>query len=319
MATAAGALAIAAAGQLFLPIGFGLALAVLFLFARALRRWILPRHSRVDGAIVPALGVAVLGLLLALLPPRAAMPGGKGSGGPDRAEDPPVAGSMPVTVTVHTQPGFPEVPASHVRLRPLDSAVPGRVAALWSGRAPARTRAGTGIPRTLPGGGGLSWIPDRPAAVLLRAFPAADGSRAPFETRATLPHFAEAAGIPVLRTPPSDDDPPLFLRIHESARPVDRATAEKIREQGAWIDVTLGPVGGRLAVSGAGIRVAPPQTRASLLDVTPTALHLLGLRIPRGCDGRVLVELIDEGGDAARPLRYGSPGRGDGPPGDRTE
>ena len=42
----------------------------------------------------------------------------------------------------------------------------------------------------------------------------------------------------------------------------------------------------------------------SLVDVTPTALHLLGLAIPRSCDGRVLVELLETPGPGSRPLRY---------------
>ena len=35
----------------------------------------------------------------------------------------------------------------------------------------------------------------------------------------------------------------------------------------------------------------------SVMDVTPTALHLLGLSVPQDMDGRVLVELLS--GDAA--------------------
>jgi len=47
----------------------------------------------------------------------------------------------------------------------------------------------------------------------------------------------------------------------------------------------------------------------NFMDITPTALHLLGLAIPRSCDGRVLAEVMDPDGPAARPLRYRALGR----------
>ena len=60
----------------------------------------------------------------------------------------------------------------------------------------------------------------------------------------------------------------------------------------------------RIAFSGGGIRLAPDSSSASLLDVLPTALHLLGLAIPRDADGRVLVEILDPLGPGARTPRY---------------
>jgi hypothetical protein len=302
---AGGALAVASVGQVFLPLGFGLLGALAFLLLRWLRRLALPRFPRLDQLVTPGLALAAGALMIAALPP---LPAGSGRSAVRAIGEPPLPGSVPGTITVHTGAGFPDVAATHVALRSLDSELPGRIAALWSGRAPARTPVGTGIPRRLPGGGGVAWIPERPSRNLLARFPTADSTTPPFLTRAGLERYAEAAGIPVLRTPPSEDDPPLFLRILESASPVDRATAEAIRKGSAWIDVRILPGEERLAISGLGVELAPSGTRASLLDVTPTALHLLGLSIPRSCDGRVLVEILDDAGPAARPLRYKSPG-----------
>ena len=84
-----------------------------------------------------------------------------------------------------------------------------------------------------------------------------------------------------------------------------REVAEEIRRAGAWIDVTLGPrADAEIALSGRGFALVRARARATLMDVTPTALHLLGLAVPRDCDGRVLQEFLDLEGPAARPPRY---------------
>jgi hypothetical protein len=57
-------------------------------------------------------------------------------------------------------------------------------------------------------------------------------------------------------------------------------------------------------MTGTGVSLAPAEGPASLLDVTPTALHLLGLPLPRGCDGRALLELLDPLGPGGRAPRY---------------
>jgi hypothetical protein len=290
----------AACGQLFLP-PWGALFGAATTLLRVLRRMTMRRFPRLDlfAPVAPAL---VTGWLLFDRPfPLSPFPG------PDRplAAVVPAPGAVPVTVSVHAGAEFPDVPAVHVPLRDLASALPGRRAALWTGRAPARTRAGTGTPRRVPGGGGLSWIPDRPGPrAIARLLPAGSPDDPRFAPRAPLWRVAEAAGIPVLRAPPAPGDPPIFLRILESERAPDRTTAEALRGGGAWIDVRLDDGGDRVALSGAGISVAPGAPEATLMDVAPTAMHLLGLPVPRTGDGRVLLELLDPEALGGRPIRY---------------
>jgi hypothetical protein len=289
-----------ACGHLFLPPPWGATFGAAVTLLRVLRRMIFRRYARLD-ALAPFAPSLLAGAILFERPfPMSPFPG------PDRplAAVVPAPGAIPVTVSVHTETDFPDVPAVHLRLRELNAEEAGRRAALWSGRAPARTRAGCGTPRLLPGGGGLSWIPRRPGAqALARLLPA--GSDDPqFAPRAPLWRIAEAGGIPVLRGLPSPEDPPLHLRILERDHPPDRNTAERLRREGAWIDVRLGARGDRIALSGQGIAVSPGGPEASLLDVAPTVMHLLGLPVPRSGDGRVLRELLDPASTGARPIRY---------------
>jgi hypothetical protein len=298
-------LAGAACGQLFLPPPWGATFGAAVTLLRVLRRMVLPRHARLD-ALSPVAPALLAGAILFDRPiPMSPFPG------PDRplAAVVPAPGAIPVTVSVHTETDFPDVPAVHLELRDLDAGRAGRVAALWSGRAPARTRAGTGTPRLLPGGGGLSWIPDRPGARAIAALLPAAADDPWFAPRAPLWRIAEAGGIPVLRGLPAPGDPPLHLRILERDHPPDRNTAERLRREGAWIDVRLDDRGDRLALSGQGISVTPGGPEASLLDVAPTVMHLLGLPVPRSGDGRVLLEVLDRESAGARPIRYrNSPG-----------
>jgi hypothetical protein len=293
-------------GHLFAPPLIGPGAGLLLLALRPLRRSLLPRHGRLDAAMPLALAMVVGTFVLEahrVLPPRA----------PER---PPVAGaplpgSIPVTISVHGAAPFPSVAAIHVRLRELASEEIGARAALWSGRAPARTLCGKSVPRRLPGGG-LSRFPARPAVPLLAAlFPEARASDPGFRTEDTLPDLVAAAGIPVLRGPPAAGDPPLFLRILEGSSPPDAETATLVLDGSAWIDVTLGTgPDGEIALAGEGIAMAPAEHPATLMDVVPTALHLLGLAVPRDSDGRVLLELLDADGPGSRRPRYR--GAGDG-------
>jgi hypothetical protein len=210
-----------------------------------------------------------------------------------------------VTISLRETVAFPDVPAMHLPLRALDAQHAGRISALRTGRLPDRTRAGRGVPRQLPGGGGLGRWPQAPGSLALgRLFPAVeepDGTV--FAPAGTLQAIAEAAGIPVLTGPPSPDDPPMFLRILWEA-PADRETAERIAAGSAWIDVRFSGDGGHLALAGQGFRLAKANGVVSVVDVTPTALHLLGLAVPRAVDGRVLIELLESPGPGARPPRY---------------
>lgn len=61
---------------------------------------------------------------------------------------------------------------------------------------------------------------------------------------------------------------------------------------------------GALAAMGPGIRKGAQVTGASVLDVTPTLLALLGEPVGRDMDGFVLTEMIDEDHLAANPVTY---------------
>ncbi|MGH2570535.1 MAG: hypothetical protein ACRDGR_04875, partial [bacterium] len=287
-------------GHLFAPPLVGPGIGLLILAARPLRRSLLPRHGRLD-ALMPLGLVMIVGTFVLeahrVLPPRppeSPLPAGA-----------PLPGSIPVTISVHGAAPFPAIPAIHARLRELASEEMGARAALWSGRAPARTLCGTDTPRRLPGGG-LSRFPERPAVRVLTALlPKASASDPGFRTEDALAKIVAAAGIPVLRGAPAPSDPPLFLRILEGAAPPDAETAARVRDGSAWIDVTFttGP-DGEIALAGEGIAMTRSEHPATLMDVAPTALHLLGLAIPRDCDGRVLLEMLDAVGPGSRPPRY---------------
>jgi hypothetical protein len=287
-------------GHLFAPPLVGPGIGLLLLAARPLRRSLLPRHGRLDAAVPFGL-VMIVGTFV--LEAHRVLP-------PDPIEGPlpagaPLPGSLPVTISVHEAAPFPSIPAIHLPLRELASEEIGARAALWSGRAPARTLWGKETPRRLPGGG-LSRFPARPAVLALTALlPQARAGDPGFRTEDALAEIVAAAGIPVLRGAPAPSDPPLFLRILEGSAPPDAETAALVRDGSAWIDVTFttGP-DGEIALAGEGIAMTPSELPVTLMDVTPTALHLLGLAVPRDCDGRVLLEMLDSDGPGSRQPRY---------------
>jgi hypothetical protein len=291
------------AGYLVLPPGYGLAGGAALWLLRAARRRLLPRQARLDGlAVLLAAAVGVEALLGGLPPSPPAI-----SPAAPLAPGSPLPGSLSVTISVHPRSDFPEVPAVHLPLQPLAAARAGRLAALWTGRAPVRTRIGADGPHRLPGGGSLIHAPEQPGARALLALLGHTDPSDPDPRRLTgsLPLLAESAGIPVLTTPPSPLDPVLCLRLLTGDDAPRREVAEEIRRAGAWIDVTLGPRSdAEIALSGRGFALARAEGGATLMDVTPTALHLLGLAVPRDCDGRVLWEFLDKESPAARPPRY---------------
>ena len=61
---------------------------------------------------------------------------------------------------------------------------------------------------------------------------------------------------------------------------------------------------GVLLVAGAGIRPGASAARASVLDVAPTLLYLLGLPVARDMGGRVLTELLDPGFAEDNPVTF---------------
>ncbi|HET9886061.1 MAG TPA: hypothetical protein VFR10_01020 [bacterium] len=271
------------------------ALAVLpFLFLRAARRKFLPWRSRLDSFFV----IFLWGAAVALLPAHSP----QWEGGGRRHAGVPMPGSIPVTVTVHPGPGFTESAAVHPPIQHLNAGLDAKRQALWTGRIPI-LRGSAGRWR-LPGGGIITWVPPHRWSRRLLSLVARPISADPRANPAGLAELAHAAGIPILRTPPDLGDPPLALRILEMDAPVTPEDAQRFRASGAWIDVLLADEE-KIAFSGEGIRVGPDSTSASLLDVLPTALHLLGLAIPRSTDGRVLTEILDPLGQGARTPRYG--------------
>jgi predicted AlkP superfamily pyrophosphatase or phosphodiesterase len=72
-----------------------------------------------------------------------------------------------------------------------------------------------------------------------------------------------------------------------------------------WISGTHAdaPDGVLLAV-GDGIRPGATLDKASVLDVTPTILYLMGLPVARDMEGRVLAEIVDERFARAHPVTY---------------
>ena len=60
---------------------------------------------------------------------------------------------------------------------------------------------------------------------------------------------------------------------------------------------------GVLIASGPAFRAGAAPEGATLLDIAPTVLHLLGVPVPADMDGRVLTEILD-------PALVPRPGRG---------
>lgn len=287
-------------GHLLLPLGLGMALAAGQGALRVLRRLVLPRHARLDAFLVLALAVVTSEAIApdpGARPPRLAGPPAAGT---------PAPGAVPVSITVRPRGPFPEVAATHARCPRLDSDAPGLDAAIRTGRLPIRTGAGPSHPRAVPGGGGIACIPHRPGSrALARLFPeVASIEGTPFAPSGTVDELARAAGLPVLTGWPAPDDPPLFLRWLPLDAPPDEAQARALAETGAWIDVEYDGEGGEIALAGRGVSARASDAGASLLDAVPTALHVLGLAVPRECDGRVLVERLADPGPAERPVRY---------------
>jgi predicted AlkP superfamily phosphohydrolase/phosphomutase len=62
---------------------------------------------------------------------------------------------------------------------------------------------------------------------------------------------------------------------------------------------------GILVAAGGPLAVAKRVDGATILDVAPTVLHLLGLAVPAGLEGRVLTDAFDPGWLAEHPVRAG--------------
>jgi predicted AlkP superfamily phosphohydrolase/phosphomutase len=65
---------------------------------------------------------------------------------------------------------------------------------------------------------------------------------------------------------------------------------------------------GVVILAGAGVKPDTQLENASILDLTPTILHAMGVAVPRELDGRVLSEAFDDSSPAARPIVYSNRG-----------
>jgi predicted AlkP superfamily phosphohydrolase/phosphomutase len=64
---------------------------------------------------------------------------------------------------------------------------------------------------------------------------------------------------------------------------------------------------GILFLAGPNVRAGVPLERATLADVAPTLLHLMGLKIPEDMDGEVLVGVIQEEHLRSHPIQFRPP------------
>ena len=61
---------------------------------------------------------------------------------------------------------------------------------------------------------------------------------------------------------------------------------------------------GLLLAVGDGVRAGAALNGASVLDIAPTILYLMGLPVARDMEGRVLTEMLDERFARAHPVTY---------------
>lgn len=61
---------------------------------------------------------------------------------------------------------------------------------------------------------------------------------------------------------------------------------------------------GILAMKGPDIKSESCSNKASIMDIAPTILYLLGLKVPESMDGRVISELIDDERIMSRPVEF---------------
>jgi predicted AlkP superfamily phosphohydrolase/phosphomutase len=64
---------------------------------------------------------------------------------------------------------------------------------------------------------------------------------------------------------------------------------------------------GVMIASGPAVKQGMDAALASIYDVTPTILYLLGFEVPEDMDGRILTNIIDEQYLQTNPVRYGEP------------
>jgi hypothetical protein len=89
----------------------------------------------------------------------------------------------------------------------------------------------------------------------------------------------------------------------EPAAPGERLAA-LLTGRGAVGGVHHGAPDGYLIVIGDGIRPGATLSTASVVDIAPTILYLMGLPVAQDMDGRVLTEILDEDFARSHPLTF---------------
>jgi predicted AlkP superfamily phosphohydrolase/phosphomutase len=117
----------------------------------------------------------------------------------------------------------------------------------------------------------------------------------------------------VYHGPYVDAAPDLFLAWWEGAGFSVKATRADDPSEPVVVENTGGTgevewtgthrMAGILAVDGAGVRRGTTLEKASIIDLAPTILHLLGQPVPDDMDGRVLTEIFESAYLEQRPVR----------------
>jgi len=100
------------------------------------------------------------------------------------------------------------------------------------------------------------------------------------------------------------DDPGFFLKASVSAD-ADKPVVAYLDELNYGVDWSgTHRLNGILLLRGPVFKQGETLSRADILDMAPTMLHLMGLPVPDDMDGTVLTESLKEGLLTANPIRY---------------
>lgn len=86
--------------------------------------------------------------------------------------------------------------------------------------------------------------------------------------------------------------------------PLRRRVLEAVLGDPTLSGTHAGAPDGFILAVGDGIKAGAVASEASILDVTPTVLYLMGLPVARDMEGRVLTEMVDEAFARANPLTF---------------
>lgn len=113
--------------------------------------------------------------------------------------------------------------------------------------------------------------------------------------------------------------PAIVVVLHPEYEGTDRLSnySSIVTKSGATMNPGDHKMEGILIIAGSSIQSNPePLTDVSLMDITPTILHLLGMPVPSDLDGRVISEVVVQGSEIDHPVEYTAPiGFWEGPDG----